>query len=382
MQVRRGAWYAAGIFAALGGVAAGGVSYLGTTQVDPVRQHNESIQRQFASDYRDDLEFVQAEPFFATSRQGTADASEFLNRQLTWLPKPPTAGPKPLIDAALLNKILRLRNDWIEHYGSFRRVLPDFSLLRELLRYDFWDLERNGPLDALVASGAFVPPSELPAPDSMELAALVKLRLMKATEGGEWLAALRECRHVARLMFSTESLQLQLAGLALLDIERRAYRHYVEHNMIDEAAWQPIDRNFTRRASRAIWATRGYLRLLTPGDLFQQALLDPKRDPIGLCAAANESYPIEWSLKPLLDGRWPGQVDLRANYARLDQAWERARGRCRLRYLEALRASGKIDPSLPVPFLFRAFPWSRQLFGLKLSTLNFVGFEAYESARP
>jgi hypothetical protein len=231
----------------------------------------------------------------------------------------------------------------------------------------------------LIDSHLYVPPSRLPAPDSVELTALIKLRLIKAPEEGDWLNALAECRHLARLMLTTESLELQLAGLALFDVERRAYRHFVELNMIDESAWRPLDRALTRRAGRALRATRGYLRLLTPADLFNDALLDKGRDPIGLCAAANEAFPIEWSLRPLLEGNWPGQVDLRGNYERLDLLWQRVAASCRAKYLKGLFAQKTFDSDLPVPWIFRWLPWSRQLFGLKLSTLNFVGFEAYET---
>lgn len=386
MKWPRGAWwYGAGIGAALFGCAGGGVTYLFRTQVEPARARNEAIQRRHLAEFLDDQSYLQGHPFFRVGREGKSDASVYLNSKLTWLPSVAGAGPskaatKPLLSAADREKLLRMRNDWIQHPGAFRRTKPDFAPLKTMLSFDYWDLERASPIEGLVARKEFVPPSELPAPDSLELTGLVKLRLIKAAEAEDWLEALKETRHAARLMFTTESLQMQLAGLALLDSERRAYRHYVEQNMIDESAWKPIDRNFTRRASRALWATRGYLRLLTPGDVFGPVFLQPGHEPVGLCAAANEAFPIEWSLRPLLIGRWPGELDLSDHFARLNQVWEKARSACRARYLNALAEGGRFDENLPVPRLFRFLPWSRQLFGGKLSTLNFVGFEAYENA--
>ena len=396
MRIPRGAWIALATVVVLAAFAAGVLSYLSRSEVEPARARNEDVQRKRLSEYLEDLDFVAGESFFAGRKAIARDASSLLNSRLKWMPAPPVAPPdsdegrreakmavhgrKPLFDAASSDRLLRMRFDWIQHPGAFRLTRPDFSILKDAMRFDGWNLETNSPIAALAARREYVPPSTLPSPDGMEFIGLIKLRLLKAMDDGEWIPALREARHAAELMWSTESLQLQLAALSALDSERRAYRHYVEQNMIDEADWKPIDRMVTRRAGRALLATRGYLRLLTPEDAFAKVFFDDRRAPIGLCAAANEAFPIEWSLKPLLDGAWPGEKDLRPNYARLDRAWQKTRELCRVIYLKALYEGKTFDPELPVPALFRAVPWSRQLFGLKLATLNFVGFEGYESA--
>lgn len=380
-RVRRLTLFIAVTGALLLAVAAAGLLFLTKTRVEPEREHNAAVQRKHLKAYLDDLDFVARERFFAQAPTKGRDASTTLNPKVPWQPR--ELGAKPpverLVDPAVRDRILRLRSEWIEHPGAFRSAKADFSILKAMLTFDRWDIESEGPIAELAKDVRFVPPSRLPSPDTIEIMALVKLRLVTSIESDEELEALRETRQAAKLLFSSESLQLQLAALSLLDVERRAYRRFVETNEIEDETWRPIERSVVRRAARALWATRGYLRLLTPVDVFQSALLDPKREPLGLCAAANEAYPVELSLKPLLDGAWPGEHDYSENYQMLDRALERALGSCRLRYLSALIKGNRFDSDLPVPALFARLPWSRQMFGARLGSLNFLGFESYEN---
>ena len=70
-------------------------------------------------------------------------------------------------------------------------------------------------------------------------------------------------------------------------------------------------------------------------------------------------------------------MDTRAEYGRLDRIYLKAQSECRLRYLTALTKANRLKISVPGPFLFNDLPYSRKIFGLRLSSANLGGFNAY-----
>ncbi len=207
----------------------------------------------------------------------------------------------------------------------------------------------------------------------------VKIRLMLGAADKDALNALRDVRNLARLMFTTENLQLVIAGIAMLDDERFAYRYFVDEMGLDPLAWTPYDRNVTRRAHRAIVATRGYVRLWTPPDIMKRLFEAGPDAPIGLCAALNEALPQEYALRSHLEPQWPFEHDLRQEYRRLDELYERSKASCRLTYLTHLISTGNFRVDIPGPLLLSRLPYARKVFGLRLSLNGSDGFEEYDA---
>ncbi|MES2854492.1 MAG: hypothetical protein V4692_01460, partial [Bdellovibrionota bacterium] len=229
------------------------------------------------------------------------------------------------------------------------------------------------------SSGQFVPPQHLPIPDTVEILSSVKLNLVRAAQDKSFLATLTSTRKFAELLMTTENLQLVLAGVAVLDSERRAYRYYVDELKFDEKAWTPIDRNVTRRAHRAVLATRGYLRLWTNPEILNRYFLS-ETPAFAFCAVANEAFPLEFSLRKVLKPQWPGEMNFKAEYKTLEQIHARAESICRLRYLSRLSEENRFATEFPGPIVLNRLPYARKVFGMRLSSANFGGFDGYEKA--
>jgi hypothetical protein len=99
--------------------------------------------------------------------------------------------------------------------------------------------------------------------------------------------------------------------------------------------------------------------------------------PPGFCAAVNEAIPFDYSLREILEPHWPFEMDTRKEYERLDQILGKAQSVCRLRYLTALTRDRRLSIDVPGPILFNDLPYSRKIFGLRLSAADLGGFEAY-----
>ena len=223
-----------------------------------------------------------------------------------------------------------------------------------------------------------MPPSKISLPDANDIIALSKLRLAQGSMMNQPLVALREVRKLAELLMTTENLQLTMTGLALLDHERRAYNFFVNERQIKTDDWKPVDRNITRRAHRALIASPGYLRLWTDADILQKDFID--HTPPGFCATVNEALPFEFSLRGLLEPEWPLEHSLASEYERLDRVFLKARSQCRLRYLTKLVEANRFAEDVPGPVVLNRLPYARKVFGMRLSTANFSGFDGYGQA--
>ncbi len=356
----------------------GGLNLLYRWRIRPGLESQLETQKRFRALYDEDREFLakSASELSLTHSGGSSDAGPFLNSRVLWTPT--VAGEKrvTMVDESTRVALMRTGNDWILQIAKGHLPKPDLSLFKELSKYDYWDIELGSPIEKLSQKHEFLPPPKLPIPDSGDLIAAVKLRLIKGGLEKDFVPALRNAREMGRLLISTENIQLVLAGLLVMDFERRAYRYYVDELKMNPALWTVIDSNVTRRARRSVVATRAYLRLWTPGDILQTYYLGSTIPP-GLCAAINESIPFDFALRKVLEPHWPFEMDTRTEYARLDRIVLKAQTQCRLRYLTSILEFGHVRVPVPGPFLFLDLPYSRKIFGLRLSTANLGGFEAY-----
>lgn len=336
----------------------------------------ESVQNELLESYLADAEFLgksELAQFMpgATSdmpeRQKGIDAGPTLNRLFFWNPATSTGRQTPLVDSKSREFLMRYQDDWIKGRTFLERgtIKADISFFKELSRFQYWDIEKNSPLEHLVGRGEFVLPSLLPTPETLDLLTAVKVRLMKGSIDGNALGALKETRQFAMLLLTTENFQLVMAGLTAIDLERRAYREYVDREWLDADAWHPIDRNTSTRASRAYTATAGYLRALTSASVFKR-IFDSGKIPPGLCSAMNEQLPLEYAYRRQLTGWWPFERGFRQGFDQLDHAFEIGRGVCRVAFLRKLEEESSFAGVAPEgPWILKSFPYFRTLFAMR-----------------
>lgn len=309
----------------------------------------------------------------------THDAGPVLNKMLFWHPRGNFGRSEPLVTPKAREFIMRYDDDWIKGRTYVERgsVKADVSFFQHLSGFKYWDIEKNSPIETLVEKGTFVLPEKLPLPETLDLLTAVKVRLIQGTFDGKPLLALQQVRQFAVLLLSTENTQLIIAGLASLELERRAYREYVDREWIDEAAWLPLDRNATLRASRTLNATAGYLRAVTHQDTFRR-VFESGKNPFGLCAAANHQLFVEYAYRGQLTGWWPFERNYRAGFRRLDEVLETAKGICRVRLLRKLQNDGALDGrSAEAPWPLGYLPYFRTLFALRDWTRWPLQFDSY-----
>lgn len=373
--------YLAVIALCLGVLAFGGLEMLFHWRVKPVLEKDRALQLRYHSSFLADVELLAKTELLPSSRPPEIrDAGAVLNPKLHWAPQSKEnrfGAPKPIVDEATTEWFMRVGTDWVTFAEKKRKITADLSFFSGLSAFNVWDIEENSPIAGLAKSATFVPPSKLPIPETSDLLSASKLRLLQGAYAKKPLEALQDVRQLANLLMTTENLELVLAGLAVLDHERRGYNFFVQQKLLPAGSWQPIERNVTRRAQRALLAAPSYLRVWTDPELMTTSFGDTP--PPGVCAIANEAFPLEFSLRPMLEPKLPFERDLRDGYARLDKIYENTKSRCRIRYLRRLVESERFA-EVPGLFLLNRLPYSRKVFGMRLSTANFGGFEAYSQA--
>lgn len=354
-------------------------------QVRPSLEQNRMIQAENLEPFMADVEYLSHEPLLASllanSHDQLRDAGTVLNEKMHWIPQPlsrPRGLSTPLIPITVRESIQRLREDWMKKHMRTKTIKVDLSLFSDLARFDHWDLEADSPITDLINERIFILPSHLPTPDVSDLLTAVKLRLMFGALRGDadFLPALNDVRRLAQLLLTTENQQLIITGLAALDDERTAYQYFVDERDMEPATWTPVDRMLLRRATRALLGTRGFLHLWTSPSILEKVFIKGPT-PMGFCAAVNEAMPLEYGLRHRLEPHLPLEINLKSEYRQLDQIYRRARTECRLRYLGEMTSHDAIHFPEPGPFVLNFIPYSRKVFALRTSVINFHGFPEY-----
>jgi hypothetical protein len=365
----------------LSSILIAGFEILNRTDVVPAVVRVQAIQREYLEDFLKDQSDLTTIPLFTQQTSRIKDAGPFLNPKFPWNPgfngadEVPVAGESIEVKHRFKDALMRYGKDWVSHNSWFNAETFDFKIFEQLRSFDHWDLEVNSPIEKVGTTEPYLNGIEIPIPDVTNLVVLSQLYLMKAVDTKQTLQTLKDVRHLATLLLSTENLNLEMTGLRLLDFERVAHGYYLKNKLIKETEWQSLSATILSQATRAWPATAGYARLLTQDSTFKKVFHEIK--PTGLCAALNSSVPHDWLLKPMLNPRvWP-EPSFAKEYQRHEELIASAKSQCRLKYISRLMKAGSSYDRLPVPFPFGYLPFSRRTYGVKLATVGFTGFETY-----
>lgn len=356
------------------------------------RQIDEVLEEQieYQETYLGDRDFLNTASFFKpTLPEHTlsekSDVGPKLNPLLYWGAAQEATvdfGRKtPLVSKTTREFLLRYQNEWIKSRSFIKQLNADLGFLEVLDDGDRWDIETAPPLQLIAEKKLFTLPLFLPLPETLDLLSAIKVRLIKGSADFNPIDALSKARRLASLLLSTENFQMASTGVTVLDVERRAYREYVDRGWIQSGQWTPVDKNATMRALRAMKATRGYFRLATPPKrLIEIGLADEV--PPGFCAAVNEQLPVELALEDELSGTWPMERAFTQSFAVLHKIAERAKKICRVKVFRALYdddAYQEGGPSAfgPLPYL----PYFRTIFALRDWVAMPRNFDGYSKKR-
>jgi hypothetical protein len=239
-----------------------------------------------------DQRWLASLPMFAP-RSGNRDAGPLIGPRVHWIVAgSPSAKPLAL-DPTAMDK---LGDGWVRA-GPDVWGAVDLGWMAHLAEYDFWDVDGNSvPPDQPFSMDA--------EPSITDLGAWTKLRIAKGVHDGALHSAVADVQELARLCFTAERFETQMAGLVTLGILRQA-RERLDADVPAPAT----DRESIARVHRAIFGARAFARLETPASYES----DLARIVVGRCAALHDGAQTALLL------RGPLRASRRADYQHVER---------------------------------------------------------------
>jgi hypothetical protein len=231
-------------------------------------------------EFMDDQLFLASLAFFAP-RAGKRDAGLLIAPRVRWILASPE-GATGSVHGVTLDQTMtdKLGKDWM-YAGPEAWTGVDLGWMSRLARYDLWDLDQNSvPSDPRSFRDR--------EPESRDLWGWAKLRIAKGVHDGAVGPALGEVEELARLCFTTERFQSQIAGLGILELEALARKR-----LAITAPAPTADPETILRIKRAIFGAIAFARLGTPISYEE----DFSRIAVGRCAALHDGLQIALQLR-------------------------------------------------------------------------------------
>jgi|GEM_PF-3028917 len=279
---------------------------------------------------------------YKTPNNAGKDAGDFLNPIVRWplqcgspeyLEHPPAG---PLRVSPQWQERIMARID-IENFDKWDLKSLDLSWLRKLKEFDYWDLSHSNSqkthynrllVHHISAIEYF---RAVPYPAFADLFQFGQLRLMQGLKQRKMKPALEDVRHLAKLLYSTESLNGMILSAAMLVAEEKAYRLAVERKILAKGDWTPVTGGLDLLDRGLISVTPQY-GAYTPEEILVHTIENPKHT-VGRCAAIQEGLPRVTRLVPLFSKKWPLERSMDDALGRLRKIALDPNNGCRLRYV-------------------------------------------------
>lgn len=214
------------------------------------------------------------ELFYPSS--GKSDAGPFLNPRVHW-----EIGDihhqGDLVLPEFLNK--ELKDDWVTKKPLFKKMGVNFQWMKDLQKFDHWNTEVNSPA---YPPGKKYETYSYPIPTYKDLMTWAKLRYLYAKEKGDVPEALKEVRHLMRLIWTNDYLVSSLVVVAMLKIENQFEEILTPKEMGD---WKFIPVDHVMRAKRHFYSLPTVVDIRLPDELFTRMT----KTNVGICPMINEA---------------------------------------------------------------------------------------------
>jgi hypothetical protein len=226
------------------------------------------------------------DPWFHEPRT-EGDAGPLLNAWLPWEPQKEPPKGSPLKIPAQLPQTPGDFKDWLTSTVDVSSL--DFGWMRQLHAHDRWDILQNAPTPL----GQRVDWTNAPLPSYMPLMLWAKFRLLHGLRTGQPVEAARDVRHLAWLLYRTDTILGGAIATALLQFERQAY----DSLPAPPPEWQPMSHEQLKRLRAVIMSSQVFSNIAAPVEVAKQARRCGE-PAVTRCIALAESAGMAKLMKP------------------------------------------------------------------------------------
>lgn len=223
----------------------------------------------------EDREILSQYELFSPS-SGTKDAGPYLNPMVHW-----QIGEIHHQGSLTLPEFVHkeMNADWVTKKPLFKKMGLRFDWMKELLKYDVWSPDANSPV---YPEGKKYQTYSFPVPNYKDLVSWAKLRYLFGKETGDVQSALKEVRHLMRLIWTNDYLYSTMIVVSMLKVENQFEEILTPKEMGD---WKFIPNDHIMRAKRYFYSMLSFLDIRLPDETFQKMV----RTNTGLCPMLNEA---------------------------------------------------------------------------------------------
>ncbi len=239
---------------------------------------------------------------------GTKDAGIYLNQRLRWKDYVP---PNPL--------------------------LLDPSWISKLSEFDHWDFHAQGPYQSVLDSNSKpTNPYLVQMPELQEIFPAARDHIQRGMKKSDPSRALMEVRHLARLLYTTETLVGSMIGMGLLKLEAQAYFLNFARLGKKLPGYQPYTQDEVEDMRKTLWATGSFVDLTSPETTAQFFLRDSW--PVGSCAALNEAAQASLLVRGMIQKKYPFERETEPMLSTFDRVIAKSKSHCRLKFARSYLA--------------------------------------------
>lgn len=254
----------------------------------------------FEKDFTEDREILSRyELFFPSS--GDKDAGPFLNDKIHWQIGD-IAHRGSLVLPEFIHK--EMNKDWVIKKPLFKKMGINFQWMKELEKFDVWNTEENSPA---YPEGKKYQTYAFPVPTYKDLITWGKLRYLYGKETGDVQGALKEVRHLMRLIYTNDYLISSMVTVNMLKIENQFEEILTPKEM---GNWKFVPHDHIMRAKRHLYSLPSVVDIRMPDTIFQNMI----KTNVGLCPMLLEGMMSYLAMRDLL------KDELIYGYQRMEEA--------------------------------------------------------------
>jgi hypothetical protein len=232
------------------------------------------------------------DPWFHEPRT-EGDAGPLLNPWISWEPKRQLPRGSPLAIPARLPQSNADFKDWLTSTGEVSTL--DFSWMGKLHAYDRWDTVQNTPTPLPEKVDWF----QAPVPYLVPMQLWAKFRMLHGLRTGQPAEAARDVRHLAWLLYRTDSYLGAAVAISLLKVEREAY----DSLQAPPPEWRPMSQEQLARMRAVLMNGHVFSSLAAPAEVARQARRCGE-PVVSLCGSMSEAAIVAKHLQPVAESRY------------------------------------------------------------------------------
>ena len=307
---------------------------------------------QYEAQFKADRKLVESVQVFR-SYEDESDAGPFLNSRIEW-EVGRTWGTHRILESEVAPKEQIRSNqqlnewlgewkgvEWMRHLEELAESDANTDWMTSLHAFDHWEINRNSPAETQVRKAIITSEFEYASPRWESLIMLARVRLARGYQTGDVAGAIADTRQLAHLMYSTESYGALDAVLSYLDDESVFIHVMVDVESLPADAWTAFGSTERKQINRYFDVVTSSFLPYVPAHMIKG--LNDRNAP-GVCTGISLWLQMSANWRQYLEPRFPFELDLRANYAAMDDVVAQTEGKCRLLWLRTQWRAMAADP--------------------------------------